>query len=168
MANKIKTIIVGDAGVGKTCFLKKHLTGNFTKTYHATIGVELHFLEFKKSGEMAPDIEFICWDLAGDPSFVGLGIPGYGLGAKAAIVMFDLSSKTSFKHVQAYINLVKETCGDIPIVICGNKHDEKRAVSNAAIYEAFITKGYQYYDISCKTNYNFEKPFTYLASKLSL
>lgn len=35
---KIKVIIVGDSGVGKTTFVNRHCTGEFTKNYRATMG----------------------------------------------------------------------------------------------------------------------------------
>lgn len=41
-----KLILVGDGGVGKTTFVKRHLTGEFEKKYVATLGVEVHPLSF--------------------------------------------------------------------------------------------------------------------------
>ncbi|CUF13200.1 ras-related GTP-binding nuclear protein Rtb2, putative, partial [Bodo saltans] len=37
-----KLILVGDGGVGKSTFLKRHLTGEFEKNYIATFGVDVH------------------------------------------------------------------------------------------------------------------------------
>ena len=34
-----KLVLVGDGGVGKTTFVKRHLTGEFEKKYIATLGV---------------------------------------------------------------------------------------------------------------------------------
>jgi GTPase SAR1 family protein len=36
-----KLILVGDGGVGKTSFIKRHLSGEFTKRY-----IRMHFLLF--------------------------------------------------------------------------------------------------------------------------
>ena len=41
-----KLVLVGDGGVGKTTFVKRHLTGEFEKKYVATLGVEVHPVEF--------------------------------------------------------------------------------------------------------------------------
>ena len=41
-APEFKLILVGDGGVGKTTFVKRHLTGEFEKKYVATLGVEVH------------------------------------------------------------------------------------------------------------------------------
>ena len=42
----MQLVLVGDGGVGKTTFVKRHLTGEFEKKYVATLGVEVHPLEF--------------------------------------------------------------------------------------------------------------------------
>ena len=36
-----KVILIGDGGVGKTTFVKRHLTGEFEKQYFATQGAEV-------------------------------------------------------------------------------------------------------------------------------
>lgn len=38
---EFKLILVGDGGVGKTTFVKRHITGEFEKKYVATLGVEV-------------------------------------------------------------------------------------------------------------------------------
>merc|ERR1712141_430043 len=55
----------------------------------------------------------------------------------------------------------------IPIVLCGNKVDVKdRKVTPKQISFQRKKANIQYYDISAKSNYNFEKPFLWLARKL--
>ncbi|ELK05658.1 Regulation of nuclear pre-mRNA domain-containing protein 1A [Pteropus alecto] len=55
-------------------------------------------------------------------------------------------------------------CENIPIVLCGNKVDIKdRKVKAKSV--VFHQKNLQYYDVSAKSDYNFEKPF-WLARKL--
>ena len=42
---EFKLILVGDGGVGKTTFVKRHLTGEFEKKYVATLGAYLGVLK---------------------------------------------------------------------------------------------------------------------------
>ena len=61
-APEFKLILVGDGGVGKTTFVKRHLTGEFEKKYVATLGVEVHPLLFHTN---RGPIKFNVWDTAG-------------------------------------------------------------------------------------------------------
>ena len=62
MKPTFKLVLVGDGGVGKTTFVKRHLTGEFEKKYVATLGVEVHPLEFHTNrGQLV----FNVWDTAG-------------------------------------------------------------------------------------------------------
>jgi GTP-binding nuclear protein Ran len=53
-------------------------------------------------------------------------------------------------------------CENIPIVLCGNKVDVKERKVKAKTITFHRKKNLQYYDISAKSNYNFEKPFLYV------
>jgi len=55
-------VLVGEGGVGKTTFVKRHLTGEFEKKYIATLGVEVHPMPFFTSKGL---IKFNVWDNAG-------------------------------------------------------------------------------------------------------
>ena len=59
---EFKLVLVGDGGVGKTTFVKRHLTGEFEKKYIATLGVEVHPMPFHTSKGL---ILFNVWDTAG-------------------------------------------------------------------------------------------------------
>ena len=58
-------------------------------------------------------------------------------------------------------------CENIPVVLCGNKVDVKNRQVKAKTVTYHRKKNLQYYEISAKSNYNFEKPFLYLARKLA-
>jgi len=52
-------------------------------------------------------------------------------------------------------------------VLCGNKVDVKERKVKSKTITFHRKKNLQYYDISAKSNYNFEKPFLWLAKKLA-
>jgi GTP-binding nuclear protein Ran len=154
---------VGDGGTGKTTFVKRHRTGEFEAKYVATMGVEVHPIPF--STNLGPVI-FNCWDTAGQEKFGGLR-DGYYIGGQAAIIMFDVCSRVTYKNVPHWHKDLVRVCENIPIVLCGNKVDCKdRKVKPKDIF-FHRKKNLQYYDISAKSNYHFDMPFRYIARKLT-
>lgn len=118
---EFKLILVGDGGVGKTTFVKRHQTGEYEKKYvdnfsllvfyfdassayaplppsHlpsllflATVGVEVHPLVFYTN---RGPIRFNVWDTAGQERFGGLR-DGYYIQGQCAIIMFDVTSRVT-------------------------------------------------------------------------
>ena len=97
--------------------------------------------------------------------------------------MFDVTSRITYKNVPNWhrrscaINIegirltlflgdLVRVCEQVPIVLCGNKVDVKERKVKAKTITFHRKKNLQYYDISAKSNYNFEKPFLWLARKL--
>lgn len=69
-------------------------------------------------------------------------------------------------NVSSHAGDLVRVCENIPIVLCGNKVDVKERKVKAKTITFHRKKNLQYYDISAKSNYNFEKPFLWLARKL--
>ena len=80
--------------------------------------------------------------------------------------MFDVTSRVTYKNVPNWHRDLVRVCESIPIVLCGNKVDIKDRKVKAKSIVFHRKKNLQYYDISAKSNYNFEKPFLWLARKL--
>ncbi|KAJ2350042.1 GTP-binding nuclear protein gsp1/Ran [Coemansia sp. RSA 2671] len=160
---KFKLVLVGDGGTGKTTFVKRHLSGEFEKKYIATIGVEVHPLKFTTN---KGEIIFNTWDTAGQEKFGGLR-DGYYIQGQCAIIMFDVTSRITYKNVPNWHRDLVRVCENVPIVLCGNKVDIKERKVKAKTITFHRKKNLQYYDISAKSNYNFEKPFLWLARKLA-
>jgi len=158
-----KCILVGDGATGKTTFVKRHLSGEFEKKYVPTVGVDVHPLKFHTSRGL---ICFNCWDTAGMEKF-GCLRDGYYIEAQCAIIMFDVTSKDSYKNVGKWYRDVVRVCERIPIVLVGNKVDVAERQVKAKMITFHRKRNLQYYDVSAKSNYNFEKPFLYLAKRLS-
>ncbi len=128
------------------------------------------------------------WDTAGQEKFGGLR-DGYYINGQCGIIMFDVTSRITYKNVpnwhRTYFHHQRNmpryvmscsangvtgdltrVCENIPIVLCGNKVDVKERKVKAKTITFHRKKNLQYYDISAKSNYNFEKPFLWLARKL--
>ncbi|VVB16062.1 unnamed protein product [Arabis nemorensis] len=148
-----KLVIVGDGGTGKTTFAKRHLTGEFEKSYQPTSGVEVHPLDFfTNHGKIC----FNCWVRE-----------TWCINGQCAIIMFDVTARITYKNVQTWYHDLCRVGENIPIVLCGNKVDVKNRQVKTKQITFHRKKNLQYYDISAKSNYNFEKPFLYFARRLA-
>jgi GTPase SAR1 family protein len=76
------------------------------------------------------------------------------------------SKRRSTAVLTAQSGDLTRVCENIPIGLCGNKVDVKERKVKAKTITFHRKKNLQYYDISAKSNYNFEKPFLWLARKL--
>ena len=95
--------------------------------------------------------------------------------------MFDVTSRVTYKNVPNWHRDLVRVCENIPIVLTGNKVDikDRKVKAKSIVFHRkknlqvplfLLTKSLklkydflQYYDISAKSNYNFEKPFLWLA-----
>jgi len=162
-------LVLGSAGTGKTTFITRHLTGEFTTAYRPTVGVDKKSLAFHTNDGI---LLFKTLDTAGQETPPHT-VSDMKHSPDAVMVFFDVTSKTSFTQAVSYCNSVLAGDFTIPVVLVGNKADLKsRKVQTGVIHEQLtlwreFMINIQYYDISGKSNYNFEKPFLYLARKIS-
>lgn len=157
-----KLVLVGDGGVGKTTFVKRHITGEFEKKYIATVGADIHQIKFYTTHG---PIQFEVWDTAGQERYGRLR-DGYYILGRCAIIMFDVTSRVTYKNVPDWYRDLHRVCVGVPMVLCGNKVDVKDRKVSAKSINFHRKHNLQYYDLSAKSNYNYEKPFLWLARQL--
>ena len=114
--------------MGKTSVISRFMYDKFDTSYSATIGID--FL----SKTMYLDdrtVRLQLWDTAGQERFRSL-IPSYVRDSSVAVVVYDVSSRSSFQNVTKWIEEVRvERGSDVVIAVVGNKSDlvDRRAVS---------------------------------------
>merc|ERR1712196_360187 len=91
---------------------------------------------------------------------------GYYIGGHCGIIMFDVCSRITYQNVPKWYKDLVRVCDNIPICLVGNKVDVKDRKVKAKQITFHRKKSLQYYDISAKSNYNFERPFLWLAQQL--
>jgi len=100
----------------------------------------------------------------------------FQLTGQCCIMMFDTTSRNTYKNVPTWYRQLTCACENIPTVMCGNKVDVKeRKVKPKSItfhrkknlqVTSIPTSYFQYYDISVKSGFNCEKPFLWIIRKL--
>ena len=132
------------------------------KKYIPTIGAEVLPLNFQTNfGE----ITFNCWDIAGGEKIGGLR-DGFFAQSDCGIIMFDVTSRQSYKNLPGWHEDITRICGAIPLVILANKVDntDRKVRAKQTFYHR--KKNIMYYEVSAKQNYNYVKPFIYLCRKV--
>ena len=158
-----QVVIIGDGGVGKTTFVKRHISGEFQKPYIPTKGAEVSHIDFTTN---RGKLRFTIWDTAGQEKFGNLR-ECYYIDAQCAIIMFDLTSRQTYKNVPKWHKDLTKICENIPIVLVGNKADVKDRKLKARQINFHRKRNLQYYDVSAKSNYQYEKPFIWLLRQLT-
>lgn len=90
----------------------------------------------------------------------------YHIQERAQLAPYVISSESRGPPLTQLTGDLVRVCENIPIVLTGNKVDVKERKVKAKSITFHRKKNLQYYDISAKSNYNFEKPFLWLARKL--
>jgi len=158
-----KVVIIGDGGTGKTTYVKRHMTGEFTRQYIPTLGAEVRSLKFFTNFGL---IQIDAWDTAGQEKF-GCLRDGYYIGGNGSLLFFDLTSRMTYKNVPNWHRDFDRVCGSVPQVLIGNKVDVKDRKIKAKQVTFHRKKNMQYVEISCKSNYNIEKPWLFLLRQLT-
>ena len=142
--------ILGETDVGKTCICSVFLGVEFTDVHVATIGIDKMHSEIElETGEKIR----LKWDTAGQERFRSVGVNSLK-HCQGAVVVFDLTKKSTFEKVTEWIDQIKDYSDILPICLFGNKSDlvEKREVKNEEIET--ICKKYNiiYFETSAKNN----------------
>ena len=115
--------------------------------------------------------EIQLWDTAGQEQYRSLS-PIYFRGARAAILVFDVTSKLSFTNLEKWLECLTEVAGDdVFLILVGNKNDlREREVSYPEGREWAQEHNAQYIETSAKTGENisliFEEVHTLLGKTL--
>jgi len=151
---RLKWIVVGNAGVGKTSLLARFCDDIFSPAVSATMGIDFKVKTVEFDGKK---IKLHIWDTAGQERFRAI-TKAYYQGAHAVIFVYDVTNSPSF------INLVTwmEDCSahlnknQPPVmVLIGNKVDcapEERQVDSESAARWCAHNGMRKYtEVSCKT-----------------
>jgi len=116
----LKYLIIGNAGTGKTCILRRFIDDNFKEDTLHTIGVEFGTKIIQIGGK---SIKLQIWDTAGQERFQCV-TRSYYRGAAGALVVYDISCRESFNRVTNWIASARELAKpELAIILIGNKSD---------------------------------------------
>ena len=160
----IKILVIGDPEVGKTSFIKRFLSNEYSDKPINTKDLELKnkLLEIDNQ-----KIHFNLWDGLINSKQKKTTKTELSVRVQGIAIIYDVSNYTSFNSLEFYIKEVKETCGsDMPIIIIGNKIDLERIVDQEEAENFAKDNNVEYIETSVLNNENIEKSIVKLSEKI--
>lgn len=160
----IKILVIGDSEVGKTSFIKRFLSNEYSDKPINTKDLELKnkLLEIDNQ-----KIYFNLWDGLINSKQKKTTKTELSVRVQGIAIIYDVSNYASFNSLEFYIKEVKETCGsDMPIIIIGNKIDLERIVDQEEAENFAKDNNVEYIETSVLNNENIEKSIVKLSEKI--
>ena len=161
-----KIVIIGDSGVGKTNLIGRYLKNEYKEDSKATVGVEFGEKKYEINGLK---IKAQIWDTAGQERYRAI-TSMYYKGAKGGLIVFDLSSKSTFQNVEKWFNEIKKTADPtINLILIGNKSDlkDKRQISTEEGENKAKEMNVAYLETSALNCDNVDKAFDLLIQEIT-
>ena len=115
--SKVKVILLGPYGVGKTCLVKKYFTGVFSERVNPSIDTSFECKDIETvDGQM---IKMCVWDTAGQERYDSI-LPIYFRGADIAIIC---TSRPNIRDVKKYYDIVQKNSPELKICIAITQSD---------------------------------------------
>lgn len=156
-AYKIKLLMLGDSGVGKTCLMRRYADGTFNEHVLSTAGVDFAVKTITAGNKR---IAVQIWDTAGQERFHKI-TRTYYKGANGIVLVFDVTKKATFNNIGYWMKNIQESLEgkdkkDLPaVILVGNKVDlPGRVISREQASAEAAKFGVTFYETSAKQGLN--------------
>jgi small GTP-binding protein len=163
---KVKVVLIGEAGVGKTCLISRYVSDSFDEHSKTTDGAS-YVAKTIYSEEYDCFLQFDIWDTAGQEKFRSISKFFY---RDAAIILFvyDITNKDSFDAYENYWRNEIKVHGDknVILAIVGNKSDlyENEKVTDEQAKEYAYSINSNCYLTSARNNVGIKNMFEELGN----
>jgi len=145
---RLKAVIIGDSGVGKTSLLRRFDQKPFKEDPGTTIGLNLTTRQLVLNGET---IQVVFWDTAGQERFRTMTRSFYR-NSDLVIIVFDVASRSSFESVDQWLDEMRRSAEPVYTVLIGNKIDlPDRQVSTEEARQFAQERSLVYLETSART-----------------
>jgi len=153
-----KILLIGDSGVGKTSVILRFTKNIFKDEFLNSIGVDFKSKDLNIDGKK---IKLQIWDTAGQERFRTI-TSSYYRGAHAIAVVFDVTNRQSYEHVQRWMSDINKYAKENVLkFLIGNKSDLVNDIK--VLYEEARALASQmnttYFSLSAKKNENINEFF---------
>ncbi len=169
-ARRIKLLLLGDSGVGKSSLIMRWTLDTFSPSLVSTVGVNFKSKKVSLNGEL---IQVQVWDTAGQEQFHKI-TTSYYKGAQGIMLVYDVADQKSLENVEYWIKNIKSNASDsVQVVLIGNKIDlrqvdaQKKCVDTERGKEIAMKFGVPFFETSAKDSSHVDEAFMTLVNHIS-
>eukprot|EP01061_Rhynchopus_euleeides_P010384 TRINITY_DN19831_c0_g1_i1.p1 TRINITY_DN19831_c0_g1~~TRINITY_DN19831_c0_g1_i1.p1 ORF type:complete len:205 (+),score=87.53 TRINITY_DN19831_c0_g1_i1:148-762(+) len=154
-----KLLLIGDSLVGKSCLIMRYADDCFEQNFIATIGVDFKVKSVEVDDGKTARLQI--WDTAGQERFSNI-TRSYYRGSDAILVVYDVTNRESFSHVQKWLYELQQNADDTSIrILVANKADlvENRVVPTEEGAQVAAQAGMEFFETSALTGDNVVEAF---------
>ncbi len=155
----IKTTLIGDSGVGKTCIIRRYISNDFSFNLSSTNGVSYSKKELIIDNKK---IQLDIWDTAGQEEYRSLGKHFYK-DSYIVLLIYNIAKRESFDNLKNiwYEDLLKYGEEYKVLAVVGNKCDlyEQEAVPEEEARQFADEKNALFMNVSAKNGDNIDLLF---------
>ena len=119
----IKILLIGNSGVGKTNFIFRFIDNSYTAAHLSTVGFDFKskIIKLPKSKKT---VKLQIWDTAGQERYISVN-KNLFLKVQGILLFYSITDRESFDDINKWVDIIKDTCELLPIILIGNKSDDK-------------------------------------------
>lgn len=163
---KINIITLGNATVGKTCFILRYTENFFQPVYLSTNSIDSQNKQITLPNSKTYNI--VLYDTCGQERFKSISF-NFIKNADGVLLMYDITNKESFEEINNWMKSIIELKRiNFPVVLIGNKSDleEKREVTKEEGENLAQLYGMSFFETTNVHGTNVEEACTELINKI--
>lgn len=158
----VKVVLLGSGAVGKTCIATRYVRGNFLNSTVSTVGASYYTKTFVIGQDQ---YDFNIWDTAGQELYRSL-TPMYYRNAHAALIVFDVTSRSSFEAAEIWIKDLLDINEGVFAILIANKIDLDRIIEESEGQKLADKYGLLYVETSACTGVGIDKAFQMIIQQI--
>lgn len=162
---KLKLLMIGDSGVGKSCLLLRYVNNSFSPVFINTTGIDFKIKYIEIDDKW---IKLKICDTAGQERSTTTTLSLYQ-GAQGILLVYDVTNRSSFESFRYWISQIRKHANEFTnLILVGNKCDmtKERVVPTEEGQKLANQFGIGFREVSAKDGNNVESLFASVAKEV--
>ncbi|EDQ88104.1 uncharacterized protein MONBRDRAFT_9396 [Monosiga brevicollis MX1] len=163
---RVKLLTLGDAGVGKSCLIKRYCERRFVSKYIPTVGLDYGVAPVQRTDA---DLRVSLYDLSGDRAYEQVRCEFYD-APQGVLLLFDVTKRATFDSLvhewltELRHNAPSSELAQAVVAIVGHQNDREQArqvpAGEAQMWAE--QQGYRYFETSAASGQGVQELFSWL------